>query len=125
MTARFVQQLVSPCAYLLSTHLTSTFMLCRKTHLFDIDIPGKIMFKESTNLSPGQSMTIVDTEVGRLGIGICYDLRCVDMRCEGDTLFNIVCLRQHLCPTPSAPCCNYHCTVVLFSGMICGFDCLL
>uniref|UniRef100_A0A7S3R7Z1 CN hydrolase domain-containing protein n=1 Tax=Dunaliella tertiolecta TaxID=3047 RepID=A0A7S3R7Z1_DUNTE len=47
----------------------------RKTHLFDIDIPGKITFKESTNLSPGDSLTVVDTEVGRLGIGICYDLR--------------------------------------------------
>jgi len=50
---------------------------CRKTHLFDIDIPGKITFKESTNLSPGSSLTVVDTEVGRLGIGICYDLRWV------------------------------------------------
>jgi len=25
----------------------------RKVHLFDIDIPGKITFKESTNLTPG------------------------------------------------------------------------
>eukprot|EP00983_Pelagomonas_calceolata_P008981 292160-Pelagomonas_calceolata.AAC.5 len=51
------------------------FDMHRKTHLFDIDIPGKITFKESTNLSPGDSLTVVDTEVGRLGIGICYDLR--------------------------------------------------
>jgi predicted amidohydrolase len=33
----------------------------RKVHLFDIDIPGKITFKESTNLSPGNELTVVDT----------------------------------------------------------------
>ncbi len=50
-------------------------MLCRKLHLFDIDIPGKITFKESLTLTGGQSPTVVDTDAGRLGIGICYDLR--------------------------------------------------
>jgi hypothetical protein len=29
--------------------------------LFDIDIPGKITFKESTNLSPGNELTVFDT----------------------------------------------------------------
>jgi omega-amidase len=47
----------------------------RKTHLFDIDIPGKITFKESDTLTQGQRPTIVNTEVGTLGIGICYDIR--------------------------------------------------
>ncbi|XP_062097286.1 omega-amidase, chloroplastic isoform X2 [Humulus lupulus] len=47
----------------------------RKIHLFDIDIPGKITFIESKTLTAGQSPTIVDTDVGRIGIGICYDLR--------------------------------------------------
>ncbi|XP_024018505.1 omega-amidase, chloroplastic [Morus notabilis] len=47
----------------------------RKIHLFDIDIPGKITFIESKTLTAGQSPTIVDTEVGRIGVGICYDLR--------------------------------------------------
>ncbi|XP_021824348.1 omega-amidase, chloroplastic [Prunus avium] len=47
----------------------------RKIHLFDIDIPGKITFIESKTLTAGQSPTIVDTEVGRIGIGICYDIR--------------------------------------------------
>lgn len=47
----------------------------RKVHLFDIDIPGKITFKESLTLTPGQGPTVVDTAVGRLGIGICYDIR--------------------------------------------------
>mmetsp|Transcript_43333 Transcript_43333/g.69744 ORF Transcript_43333/g.69744 Transcript_43333/m.69744 type:complete len:426 (+) Transcript_43333:94-1371(+) len=47
----------------------------RKTHLFDIDIPGEITFKESDTLSPGNALTVVDTAVGRIGIGICFDVR--------------------------------------------------
>ncbi|CAD5191449.1 unnamed protein product [Musa acuminata subsp. malaccensis] len=47
----------------------------RKIHLFDIDIPGKITFKESKTLTAGEHPTIVDTDVGRIGIGICYDIR--------------------------------------------------
>ncbi|XP_010261960.1 PREDICTED: omega-amidase, chloroplastic-like isoform X2 [Nelumbo nucifera] len=33
----------------------------RKIHLFDIDIPGKITFKESNTLTAGENPTIVDT----------------------------------------------------------------
>eukprot|EP00878_Enallax_costatus_P017627 GHUV01018521.1.p1 GENE.GHUV01018521.1~~GHUV01018521.1.p1 ORF type:complete len:242 (+),score=52.62 GHUV01018521.1:106-831(+) len=47
----------------------------RKVHLFDIDIPGKMTFKESLTLTPGESITVIDTAAGRLGIGICYDIR--------------------------------------------------
>ncbi|KAL6496473.1 Omega-amidase, chloroplastic [Orobanche gracilis] len=52
----------------------------RKIHLFDIDIPGQMTFKESKTLTAGESPTIVDTgrtyeDVGRIGIGICYDIR--------------------------------------------------
>ncbi|WIA34605.1 hypothetical protein OEZ86_012925 [Tetradesmus obliquus] len=47
----------------------------RKTHLFDIDIPGKMTFKESLTLTPGEGPTVVDTAAGRLGVGICYDIR--------------------------------------------------
>nr|ABK22312.1 unknown [Picea sitchensis] len=47
----------------------------RKIHLFDIDIPGKISFMESKTLTAGNTPTIVDTDVGRIGIGICYDIR--------------------------------------------------
>lgn len=58
----------SPAGKLLGTH--------RKTHLFDIDIPGKITFKESEVLSPGNKVTIVDfPEYGKVGIAICYDVR--------------------------------------------------
>ncbi|OMO67000.1 Carbon-nitrogen hydrolase [Corchorus capsularis] len=47
----------------------------RKIHLFDIDIPGKITFFESKTLTAGETPTVVDTDVGRIGIGICYDIR--------------------------------------------------
>ncbi|KAK3296880.1 carbon-nitrogen hydrolase [Chaetomium fimeti] len=58
----------SPTGTLLATH--------RKIHLFDIDIPGKITFRESDVLSPGNQLTIVDLpEYGRVGVAICYDVR--------------------------------------------------
>ncbi|XP_071715164.1 omega-amidase, chloroplastic-like [Rutidosis leptorrhynchoides] len=47
----------------------------RKIHLFDIDIPGKITYEESKTFTAGETPTIVDTDVGRIGIGICYDIR--------------------------------------------------
>lgn len=57
-----------PDGSLLGTH--------RKVHLFDIDIPGKITFKESDVLSPGNQVTIVDLpEYGKIGLAICYDVR--------------------------------------------------
>jgi omega-amidase len=58
----------SPTGALIGTH--------RKTHLFDIDIPGKIKFKESEVLSPGNKLTVIDLpEYGKIGLAICYDIR--------------------------------------------------
>ncbi|KAJ7608719.1 carbon-nitrogen hydrolase [Roridomyces roridus] len=47
----------------------------RKVHLFDIDIPGKIKFKESETLTGGSTTNFFDTEFARIGLGICYDVR--------------------------------------------------
>jgi predicted amidohydrolase len=47
----------------------------RKLHLFDIDIPGKATLRESANTAGGDEVVVVDTELGRLGASICYDLR--------------------------------------------------
>lgn len=58
----------SPAGQLIATH--------RKTHLFDIDIPGKITFRESDVLTPGNKVTIFDIpEYGKIGLAICYDVR--------------------------------------------------
>jgi predicted amidohydrolase len=47
----------------------------RKVHLFDIAIPGKITCQESAVFSAGDAITYFDTEYGRFGVAICYDLR--------------------------------------------------
>uniref|UniRef100_UPI00358F1178 omega-amidase NIT2 isoform X2 n=1 Tax=Myxine glutinosa TaxID=7769 RepID=UPI00358F1178 len=47
----------------------------RKMHLFDIDIPGKITFKESDALMPGSGFTHFTTPFATIGLGICYDIR--------------------------------------------------
>lgn len=47
----------------------------RKIHLFDIDIPGQISFKESETLSSGETITIFETPFCRIGVAICYDIR--------------------------------------------------
>ncbi len=47
----------------------------RKMHLFDIDVSGGQRFRESDTLTPGSQVTVVDTDFGRLGVAICYDLR--------------------------------------------------
>ncbi|KAJ3122685.1 Carbon-nitrogen hydrolase, partial [Nowakowskiella sp. JEL0407] len=57
----------SPAGSLMGTY--------RKCHLFDINIPGQITFQESEVLSPGDKFTHIETPFGKIGIGICYDLR--------------------------------------------------
>lgn len=49
----------------------------RKVHLFDIDVPGKIRFFESETLSSPMptELPLFDTPWGRVGLGICYDIR--------------------------------------------------
>ncbi|GLV46025.1 uncharacterized protein CBL_13410 [Carabus blaptoides fortunei] len=47
----------------------------RKMHLFDIDIPGKITFKESEILKSGNELATFNIESMKIGLGICYDLR--------------------------------------------------
>jgi len=47
----------------------------RKIHLFDIDVPGGMKFKESETLSGGIKLTIVETAFCKIGVGICYDIR--------------------------------------------------
>ncbi|CAL1531037.1 unnamed protein product [Lymnaea stagnalis] len=47
-----------------------------KTHLFDLDIGGKIRLCESDYVIPGSKIVPpVDTPVGRIGLATCYDMR--------------------------------------------------
>lgn len=47
----------------------------RKVHLFDIDVENGQRFKESDTLTPGEKVTVFDTEFCKIGLCICYDFR--------------------------------------------------
>lgn len=47
----------------------------RKIHLFDVDIAGGVRFKESDTLTAGDEPLVVETAYGKIGVGICYDIR--------------------------------------------------
>jgi len=51
----------------------------RKLHLFDIDVPGGITFKESETLTAGEALTMFDVDGIKVGLGICYDIRFAEM----------------------------------------------
>lgn len=48
----------------------------QKLHLFDVDVPNGPIIKESDSVQPGSKIPlVVDSPVGKLGLGICYDMR--------------------------------------------------
>ncbi|MED6184965.1 Deaminated glutathione amidase, chloroplastic/cytosolic [Stylosanthes scabra] len=47
----------------------------RKIHLFDVDVPGGRVYKESKFTEAGKDVVAVDSPIGRLGLTVCYDLR--------------------------------------------------
>lgn len=47
----------------------------RKTHLFDINVPGGQYFMESDTFTAGRDVTTFDTPWGKFGLIICYDIR--------------------------------------------------
>jgi deaminated glutathione amidase len=47
----------------------------RKIHLFDVDVSGGLSIRESDTITPGDDIVVVDTELGKIGLSICYDLR--------------------------------------------------
>lgn len=47
----------------------------RKIHLFDVEVPGGVSFRESETVLPGEEVVAVATPLGILGMSICYDLR--------------------------------------------------
>jgi deaminated glutathione amidase len=55
-----------------SGELVATY---RKIHLFDADPPGAVPSRESFVYSPGDQVVTAESEFGRLGQSICYDVR--------------------------------------------------
>lgn len=47
----------------------------RKIHLFDVDVPGNMVYKESSFTTAGNAVVVEDSPVGLLGLTVCYDLR--------------------------------------------------
>ncbi len=47
----------------------------RKIHLFDVDVSPEVRFQESATVKAGEGTVVVATELGKLGLSICYDLR--------------------------------------------------
>ncbi|MCI0670746.1 MAG: carbon-nitrogen hydrolase family protein [Myxococcaceae bacterium] len=47
----------------------------RKMHLFDVEVGDGATYRESAAVAPGTEVVAADTEVGRLGLSVCYDLR--------------------------------------------------
>ncbi len=54
----------------------------RKVHLYDVDIPGGVYARESDTVSPGDACTVFDTEFGRMGLCVCFDIRFPEMFLE-------------------------------------------
>ena len=51
-----------------------------KIHMFDVDLPARgdkpaEKARESEVYTPGENAVVLDAEVGRLGLSICYDIR--------------------------------------------------
>lgn len=46
-----------------------------KIHLFDVEVSQNEAYRESDTLEPGTEPCVVETELGVLGIAVCYDLR--------------------------------------------------
>jgi len=51
----------------------------RKSHLFDVAIPGKLNLRESATTAAGEEVVVCDSPVGRLGLSTCYDVRFPEM----------------------------------------------
>jgi len=53
----------------------SRLALYRKIHLFDVDVSDEVRFTESQTVQPGEDVVVANTDLGDIGLTICYDLR--------------------------------------------------
>jgi len=47
----------------------------RKIHLFDVDLANGVSLRESETRAHGGDVVVAQTELGTLGLSVCYDLR--------------------------------------------------
>ena len=46
-----------------------------KIHMFDVDLSSGESWRESNAYAPGESVVTAETQLGRLGLTVCYDIR--------------------------------------------------
>ena len=47
----------------------------RKIHLFDVDLANGVSLRESDTRAHGTDVVVAQTELGNMGLSVCYDLR--------------------------------------------------
>ena len=47
----------------------------RKIHLYDVEIPGRVSYRESAGVAAGEETVVVPVDGVPVGLSICYDLR--------------------------------------------------
>ncbi len=50
-----------------------------KLHMFDISLDDGVSYRESDETSPGETITVCETKLGKIGMAICYDMRFPEM----------------------------------------------
>ncbi len=53
--------------------------LYQKTHLFDIDVPGEVSYRESAAIAAGSELVVADVNGFTLGLSICFDVRFAEL----------------------------------------------
>lgn len=64
-----------------------------KLHPFDVVLPNGVTSRESDRVCPGKNLSVAETDLGKVGLGICYDIRFGEMfrimALEGAKLFAV------------------------------------
>jgi len=50
-------------------------VIYREIHLYDVEIPGRVSYRESATVAPGDAPAVVSVDGVPVGLSICYDLR--------------------------------------------------
>ncbi len=51
----------------------------RKIHLYDVEVASGPSYKESNTIIPGNEIVVAETNLGIIGMSICYDIRFAEM----------------------------------------------